>query len=130
MANPTAESVAEANTDALTKGGLAAEKIMKGNADALTDSANASGAALQELAKAYQELATKNGKNLTAAVQALAAVKQPKEFIDLQQRLIKDGVDAAVLDGQNIAHLTTAVFTAAFVPMKKQIDALQKTAQS
>jgi hypothetical protein len=112
MANPTAESVANINTDALT------------------DSANASGAALQELAKAYQELATKNGKNLTAAIQALAAVKQPKEFIDLQQRLIKDGVDAAVLDGQNIAHLTTAVFSAAFVPMKKQIDALQKSALS
>jgi len=36
----------------------------------------------------------------------------------------------AVLDGQNIAHLTTAVFTAAFVPMKNQINALQKTAQS
>ncbi len=129
MANPTVESVAKANTDALTRSGLVAEKIIKGNADALTDSGNASGAALQELAKAYQELASKNGKNLTAAIQALAAVREPAEFIDLQQRLIKDGVEAAVLDGQNIAHLTTAVFTAAFVPMKKQIEALQKTAQ-
>jgi hypothetical protein len=37
-------------------------------------------------------LATKNAKNLTAAMQALAAVKSPAEFIELQQRLIKEGV--------------------------------------
>jgi hypothetical protein len=37
--------------------------------------------------RAYQELATKNAKNLTAAMQALAAVKSPAEFIELQQRL-------------------------------------------
>ena len=103
MANPTVEPIAKANADALTKSGLAAEKIVKGNADALTDSGNASSAAFQELTKAYQELAAKNAKNLTAAIQALTAVKKPTEFIELQQRLIKDGVDAAVRDSQNIA---------------------------
>ncbi|MGO9453449.1 MAG: phasin family protein [Candidatus Binataceae bacterium] len=51
-------------------------------------SGNASRAAVQELTRAYQELATKNAKNLTAAMQALAAVKSPAEFIELQQRLI------------------------------------------
>jgi hypothetical protein len=127
MAYPTAEHVAKAKADALIKSGVAAEKIIKGNADALTNSGNASSAAIQELAKAYQELATKNGKILTAAIQALAAVRKPTEFIELQQKLIKEGVDAAVRDCQNIAQLTAAVFTAAFVPVKKQIDALQKT---
>jgi hypothetical protein len=116
MANPNVEPIAKANTDALTKSGVAAEKIVtgnadaltksglaeekivKGNADALADSGNASSAAFQELTKAYQELAAKNAKNLTAAIQALTAVKKPTEFIELQQRLIKDGVDAAVSD--------------------------------
>ena len=78
---------------------------MKGNAEALTVSGSASRAAVQELTRAYQELATKNAKNLPAALQALAAVKSPAEFIELQQRLIKEGVEAAVSDSRHIAQL-------------------------
>ena len=129
MAKHPSEQIAEASAEALTKSGQAAEKIMKDNADALTKSGNAS-AAVQELTKAYQELATKNVKNLTAAMQALAAVKSPTEFMELQQRLIKEGVEAAVSDSQHIAQLTTAVFTAAFEPVKKQIEASQKTSRT
>ena len=98
----------------------------KGNTDALVDSANTSSAAFQELTKAYQDLATKNARNLSAAIQALSAVKSPAEFIELQQRLIKEGVEAAMSDSQNIAQLTAAVFTAAFEPVKQQIEAVQK----
>jgi hypothetical protein len=100
---------------------------VKASADALVDSANASSAAFQQLTKAYQDLATKNARNLTAAIQALSTVKSPVEFIELQQRLIKEGVEAAMSDSQNIAQLTTAVFTAAFEPVKQQIEAVQKT---
>jgi phasin family protein len=78
----------------------------------------------------YQELASKNAKNLTAAMQALAAVKSPTEFMELQQRLIKEGVAAAVSDSKHIAQLTTAVFTAAFEPVKKQIESVQKTTRT
>ncbi len=128
MANPIVENIAKTNADALAKSSQAAETIMKGSSEALTESGNASRAAVQELTKAYQELATKNVQNLTAAVQALSAVKSPTEFIELQQKLIKDGVEAAVSDSRHIAQLTTAVFTAAFEPVKKQIEAVQKTA--
>jgi phasin family protein len=130
MAKQPAEQIAEAPAEALSKSGEAAEKIVKGNAEALTESGNASRAAIQELTQAYQELATKNAKNLTDAMQALAAVKSPTEFMELQQRLIKEGVEAAVSDSQHIAQLTTAVFTAAFEPVKKQIEAVQKTARA
>jgi hypothetical protein len=44
--------------------------------------------------------------------------------------LIKDGVEAAVRDSQHIAQLTAAVFTAALEPVKKQIEAVQKTARN
>jgi len=80
MAKQPAEQIAEAASEALTKGGEAAEKIMKGNAEAQADTGNASRAAVQELTKAYQDLAAKNVKNLTAAMQALAAVKSPTEL--------------------------------------------------
>jgi phasin family protein len=130
MVKKPAEQSAEAASKAVTKSGEAAEKIGKGNAEALTESGNASRAAVQELTKAYQELAAKNANNLTAAMQALAAVKSPTEFMELQQRLIKEGVAAAVSDGKHIAKLTTAVFTAAFEPVKKQIDSVQKTTRT
>ena len=130
MAKQPSEQIAEASAKALTESGQAAEKIIKGSADALTESRNALRAAVDELTKAYQELATKNAENLTAAIQALSAVKSPAEFIELQQRLIKDGVEAAVSDSRHIAQLTTAVFTAAFEPVKKRIEAAQKTAQT
>ena len=130
MAAPIVENITKTNADALAKSGHAAETIMKGSTAALTESGNASRAAVQELTKAYQELGTKNVHNLTAAVQALSAVKSPTEFIELQQKLIKDGVEAAVADSRHIAQLTTSVFTAAFEPVKKQIEAVQKTTQT
>jgi phasin family protein len=131
MANQTAgeQIVQDSTTESLARSGATANEIMKGNAGALTDSGNASRAAVQELTKAYQELTTKNARNLTAAMQALAAVKSPTEFIDLQQRLIKEGVETAVGDSQRIVRLTTAVFTAAFEPLKKRIEAVQSTAR-
>ena len=125
MANPTVEQTSKASADALSK----SAKIMKDSSDALAEGGKDSAAAVQELTKAYQELAAKNAKNLTAAMEALAAVKSPAEFMELQQRLIKEGVEAAVSDSSHIAKLTNAVFTAAFEPVKKQIEAAQKTVQ-
>lgn len=120
MTKPPVEPVANANTDALAK------TIAKGNADALAKSGSASTAALQKLSAAYRELATKNVRNMTAAMQALAAVKSPTEFIELQQKLVKDSLEAAVRDSQHIAQLTSAVFTTAFEPVKRQMEAVQK----
>ena len=128
MSQPTVDQTAKANAEALTKSGNAAGKIAQASGATLTASGNASSAAFETLAKAYQEMASKNAETLKAAMQALAAVKNPAEFIELQQRLIKDGVQSAVRDAQNIAHLTAAVFTAAFDPVKQQIEAAQKTA--
>lgn len=120
--------VQDRTTEALARSGEATNEMIKGNADALTESGNASRAAVQELTKAYQELTTKNVRNLTAAVQALAGVKSPAEYIALQQRLIKEGVETAVGNSERITQLTTAVFTAAFEPVKKRIEAVQNAA--
>jgi len=54
-------------------------------------------------------------------------VKSPAEFLELHQRLIKEGVEAAVRDSRHIAQLTTAVFTAAFEPVKKQLEKTVRT---
>jgi phasin family protein len=129
MAKQTGEQIVQdTTTEAPARSGEAANEIMKGNADALTESGNASRAAILVLTKAYQELTTKNARNLSAAMQALAVVKSPTDFIELQQRLIKEGVETAVGDSHRIAQLTTAVFTAAFEPVKKRIEAVQNAA--
>nr|WP_294505099.1 phasin family protein [uncultured Rhodopila sp.] len=128
MANPVTEPAGNSKTDLLTKTGHAAATIVKGGAEALTGSTAAYAAASADLAKAYQELAARNAKNLTAAIHSLSGVKNPAEFLELQQKLVKDGVEGAVHDIQAITQLTVAVFTAAFEPVKKQIEALQKTA--
>ena len=127
MTEPTVESTASIKTDVLTKARTAAEKLVKGNAEALTSSGKATSAAFLELTKAYQEMAARNAKNLTAAIQALSAVKNPAEFFEMQQKLIRDCAEAALSDSQAIGHLTVNVFTAAFEPIKKQIEGLQKT---
>src|SRR5271166_5935086 len=123
MAKRTDEHTAEGNADAEI-GNVSRATV------ALTEGSNASRAAVGELTKAYQELAAMNVSNLTAAMQALAAAKSPMEFIELQKQLIEEGVEAAVKDSQHIAQLTTAVFTAAFEPVKKQIEAVQKSART
>jgi phasin family protein len=58
-------------------------------------------------------------------MQAMAAVKSPAELIELQQRLMKEALETAIRDGEHIRELTTAVFTAAFQPIKKRVEAVQ-----
>jgi len=125
LTEPTPDNIAAFPSDTLNKDGMAAQTLMKDGHAAMTESGAAAKAGVQELTKAYQELATKNVHNLTAAVQALSAVKSPTEFFELQQKLIKDGVQAAMADSRHIAELTTAAFTAAFEPVKKQIEAVR-----
>jgi len=122
MVKQAAEQFAEASAEVLSKSSEAADTAMRDTAAALTENGNASRAAIQELTRAYQELATKNVSKLTAAMRTLATVKSPTEFIDTQQRLIKEGVETAISDSQQITQLTTAVFTAAFEPTKKQAE--------
>jgi phasin family protein len=105
------------------------EQIAEANTEALTESGNASRAAVEELTKAYHDLATRNTRNLTAAMQALATVKSPADFIELQQRLMREGVQTAMSDSQRIAELTNAVFTGPFEPVRKRMEAVQNSAQ-
>ena len=141
MSQSNAENVSAAGTAAVkqvvettaavaeqvSKASGAAVEQATANTASVVDSSHAAGAALKELSKAYQDLATRNADKLRSSIQALSAVKSVKEFVEVEQRLIKEGVQAALADTKNIAQLTTAVFTAAFEPVKKRIEAMQKT---
>lgn len=128
MSLSAAETSANAAAELSTKTTRAADNLVNATSETMTSSSDAASTAFRELTQAYQDLATKNAKNLTDAIQALSAVKSPAEFVALQQKLIKEGVQAAVSDSQNIAHLTAAVFSSAFEPVKKQIEAMHASA--
>ena len=122
MANPIVENIAKTNAERIAKSSRAAEAVMKGGAAALTESGNASRAALLEVDKSVSGTGDKKRQESTTAIQAISAVKSPTEFIELQQKLIKDGVEAAVSDSRLIAQLTTSVFTAAFASCEKAVQ--------
>jgi hypothetical protein len=119
MTPATIEQITKANTDAPI------EQI-KAQAEMLATSGHAAMANMEELTKAYQALATRNAEMLTTSMRALAAVKTPVEFLELQRKLIAEGVEAAVSDYGRITKLTTAIFTAAFEPMQRQVESLHK----
>ncbi len=72
---------------------------------------------VRDLATAYQEISTKNVEKLTASISALSAIRQPDEFIQLQQKLMTEAMHAAVADSAQIVKLTAAAFTSAFKPV-------------
>jgi hypothetical protein len=119
--------VAKVIPDVLSNTSKATEQVLSGNIAAMTDGEHAAGAAFKALTAAYQDMASRNASNLAAAMHELSAVRNPIQFFEIQQRLIKEGVHLAVTDSQTIAHLTATMFTKAFEPVKKQIESLQTT---
>jgi phasin family protein len=121
MATTTIDQItttAKANVEKLTV-------VAKDNAEALTKSGNVALSGFDKLAKAYQDVATRNLAKFNDALKALSSVKTPVEFVELQAKLVKEGFDAAITDSRAITELTTSVFTEAFEPVKKQVEAVQ-----
>ena len=83
----------------------------KATTETLTKNSAAALAGFQELTKAYQALAAKNVEKLTTSIHALAAVKTPTEFVQLQQKLFQESVEAAVTESKTLAELTFSSFT-------------------
>jgi phasin family protein len=102
------------------------EQLGKAASETMTQSGKAVHAGFQDLAHAYQELASKNAEKFNASFKSLSAVKTPTEFIELQQKLVKEAFETALADSQKIADLTVTVFKTAFEPIQKQIEAAQK----
>jgi hypothetical protein len=120
MTPASIEQIAKANADAPI------EHTVRTQADMLATSGHAAMTNIEELTRAYQALATRNAEMLTNSMRALAAVKTPVEFLELQRKLIAEGVEAAVSDCGRITKLTAAMFTTAFEPMRRQIEASHK----
>jgi phasin family protein len=99
--------------------------ISKDNADAIAQSSAATVKAFEEIAKAQQAVVAKNVEKADAAVKAIFAVKSPAEMADLQGKLARESIEAAIADSRKLAELATSAFTAVVEPLNARFAALQ-----
>ena len=97
----------------------------KENADAIAKSGAATVKAFEEITKAQQAVVAKNVEQADAAVKAILAVKSPAELADLQGKLARESIEAAIADSRKLVELATAAFTTAFEPLNARFAAFQ-----
>ena len=97
----------------------------KENTEAFVKASTAAYKAFEELTKVAQSIATKTAAQNDAALKALVAVKSPTELADLQGRLTRESMEAALADSRKLAELASAAYSAAVEPLNARITALQ-----
>jgi phasin family protein len=65
---------------------------------------------------------------VTESIKELAEVKNPVDFAELQQKLVKEAFENALADSKHIADITVSIFTSALEPLTKAIAAAQHAA--
>jgi phasin family protein len=99
--------------------------ISKDNADAIAQSGAATVKAFEEITKAQQAVVAKTVEKADAAVKAMFAVKSPAELADLQGKLARESIEAAIADSRKLAELATSAFTAVVEPLNARFAAMQ-----
>lgn len=102
----------------------------KDNAEAVVKSSTLAVKGFEEIAKASQAYLTQSVEKTDAAVKALFSVKTPVEFADLQGKLARESIEAAIAEGRKLAELSQTVFTAALEPLNARIAAFQSLVKS
>lgn len=83
---------------------------------------------LKDIADAYKMIATENMEKMASSVQAIAAVRNLAELFELQQKMMKENLAAAMSNSSKLAKLTSAFFTATLAPIQNQASVMLKTA--
>jgi len=95
----------------------------------LSNSEDPAGTGFLDLIRAHHAIGRRNAEKLAVSMQALAAVKSPTEFVELQHKLLAETMATAVSDGKTIAKLTTDAFSAVFNPLRQKIGDLRSGAK-
>ena len=97
----------------------------KETTEAFVKSSTAAYKAFEELTVAAKDVASKSAAQNDAAIKALLAVKSPTEFADLQGRLTRETVEAAIADSRKLVELASAAYSAAVEPLNSRVEALK-----
>jgi len=82
---------------------------------------DASGQGMQELLKGFEMMSKRNSQKLKDTMKAFKAVKTPQDFMELQKKLMTDGMADAASDGAKIGELAKIAMTTAMEPMRKKM---------
>ena len=90
----------------------------------LANEGDAAEKAFLDLIQARHAMGRRYSEKLAVSMQALAAVKTPREFSELQRSLLTEAMTDAVNDCETIAKLTAAAFSTAFNPVRMKVGDL------
>lgn len=95
----------------------------KENVEALVQSGTLATKGFEEVSKAYAAYATENFNKATAAVKALASVKSPTEFVQLQAQFARESVDGFIAESRKLSEIANTVATSALEPLQARAKA-------
>ena len=129
--------VADAQTKAkiaLGKGNVVlgtASEFTKGNVEAVVTSGKILAAGFQDMGKSYVAEGKAAVETVTADVKALAAVKSPSDFVQLQSTILRRNIDQAIALSSKNTEAMLKLVSDAFAPISARASlAVQKIKQA
>ena len=108
-----------------------AGEFTKGNVEALVESGKVLAAGVQDLGKDYVAEAKSAFETVQADFKALAAVKSPADFFQLQGEILRRNFDAAVVTGSKNSEKMVKIANEAFAPIQNRVSlAMEKVKQA
>jgi phasin family protein len=116
--------------DASVKAMDEATTFAKGNVEAVVTSTQVAAKGFEQVSAAALAFGKKSFEDAQAAAKTMAAVKSPKEFLDLHNATVKSGYDAYVAEASKLTELSMKVMTDAFEPLSTRFAlAMEKFAK-
>ncbi len=102
----------------------------KETAEAVVKSNTAAIKGWEQLSRESQAYVAKSVEKADAAFRRLLAVKTPAEFAEVQNRLIRESIEQAVVDTRKFSELSQSLFSAAFEPLNARFSAFRNLAKA
>ena len=101
--------------------------LSKDNVEAVVKSSTATVKGFEDLAKAYAGFAGASIEKANAGLRALAAVKSPQEFAQVQSQLSREAIESAIIETRKFAEAATAVVNSAVEPLTARFNVVAST---
>ncbi|MBF0392485.1 MAG: phasin family protein [Alphaproteobacteria bacterium] len=96
----------------------------KGNVEAVVQSGTVAVKGMEELGKLYTDYTNLSIAKANEAVKALSSCKTPQEFMQLQTKLTRDGIESFISDSRKLAEITAGVVNKSIEPLAARFQAV------
>jgi phasin family protein len=97
-------------------------EFSKGNLEALVETGKVLASGMQTLSKSYVAEVTSTSEAIQADAKELTSVKSPKEFVEIQSKLLRKYFDSAVAFNSKNAEATLKLANEAFQPISSRVS--------